>query len=128
METPEILKLTLYGIFLFIALPVIYYVGQRLFSRGRVCLNGLFNNEEMSESINRLLLIGYYLLTFGVFFMDLSVYGNVDTVATLLEKLSVKLGSLFFTLGVVHLFNMFVLMGVRLVVRKYRMNDASLAA
>lgn len=128
METTEILKLTLYGIFLFIALPVIYWVGQKLFNRGRVFLKGIFHDEEISESINRLLLIGYYLLTVGIFFMDLSVYQTIDSVSDLLETLSTKLGVLFFTLGIVHLFNMAVIMGIRLVVKKYKTNYAPATA
>lgn len=103
-----------YLIYLGLAFVLTFLVGRSLFSNGRPFLVDIFNgNEKLADSINRLLLTGFYLLNVG--YVSLSMYSsqNIRTVEHMVEKLSYKLGMLFLILGVVHILNLVVLYKTR---------------
>ncbi|MFK7922745.1 MAG: hypothetical protein AB8H47_12350 [Bacteroidia bacterium] len=103
-----------YLIYLGLAFVLTFLVGRSLFSNGRPFLVDIFNgNEKLADSINRLLLTGFYLLNVG--YVSLSMYSgqNIRTVEHMVEKLSYKLGLLFVILGVVHILNLVVLYKTR---------------
>ena len=55
-----------YSLYLLIAIPVTIWVAKTLHRNGRVflvdCLHG---NAEMADSVNHLLVVGFYLINIG---------------------------------------------------------------
>jgi cytochrome c biogenesis protein CcdA len=55
--------------------------------------------------VNRLLLVGFYLVNVGLVLLSASIGGDARTGSDLLQQLSVKVGILMLILGLVHLLN-----------------------
>lgn len=100
-----------YVSYILISLLVTFWVGRTLNKNGRVFLVENFSgNEELADSINHLLLVGFYLVNIG--FVSLALrYGTkpVDAVSAI-EFLSTKIGLVILVLGFMHFFNMRMLM------------------
>jgi len=96
-----------YVSYILISLLVTFWVGRTLNKNGRVFLVENFGgNEELADSINHLLLVGFYLVNIG--FVSLALrYGRkpVDAVSAI-EFLSTKIGLVILVLGFMHFFNM----------------------
>ncbi len=57
---------TTYGLYLLIALPLTMWVARNLFRNGRIFLVDCFHgNESLADSVNQLLVVGFYLVNFG---------------------------------------------------------------
>jgi hypothetical protein len=99
--------LSTYIIYLVVSLGITIWVGRTLSKNGRVFLVENFQGREaLADSINHLLLVGFYLLNFG--FVSLALkYGDkpVDGVGAM-EFLSTKIGVVIVVIGAMHFFNM----------------------
>jgi len=98
----------LFYIALSIALTV--WVGHTLHKNGRPFLLHAFDdNPLVTDSINNLLLVGFYLVNFG--FVSLALRATVPVVGLqgAIELLSVKIGQVLMVLGGMHFFNMHML-------------------
>ena len=55
-----------YTIYTILSLALTVWVGRTLFSNGRIFIIDSFNgNIEMADAVNKLLLVGFYLLNIG---------------------------------------------------------------
>lgn len=103
-----------YAIYLAVSVAVTIWVGQSLHGNGRVFLVANFSGQEaIADSINHLLLVGFYLINLG--FVSLALrYGEkpVDVVGAV-EFLSTKIGIVAVVLGAMHFFNMRMLVHFR---------------
>jgi len=100
----------------YIALSVIItvWVGRSLSKNGRTFLVENFQGQEaLADSINHLLLVGFYLVNIG--FVSLALrYGEKPTdYVGAIEYLSTKVGLVIVVLGVMHFFNMHMLVKFR---------------
>ena len=103
-----------YAFYLMLVIPVTVWVGRTLFRNGRVFLVDIFHaNTELADSVNRLLLIGFYLLNIGYAVMLLRVAEVVKNPQEVFEVLSYKVGGILLLLGLVHLTNLYVLFKLR---------------
>mgnify|MGYP006947651218 CR=1 FL=1 len=103
-----------YGIYLLVSLSVTIWVGRTLFRSGRPFLLEAFHgNETMADSVNNLLIIGFYLVNAGFMLLFLSTGTPPERGLTVAEHLSWKLGVVVIVLGVMHLINLIVLNGLR---------------
>ncbi|GAB4051301.1 hypothetical protein [Spirosoma litoris] len=103
-----------YALYLLLVIPVTVWVGRTLFVNGRVFLVDIFHaNTELADSVNKLLLIGFYLLNIGYSVMLLRVIEIVRNPQEVFEVLSYKVGGILLLLGVVHLTNLYVLFRMR---------------
>jgi len=95
-----------YLFYLAFSISLTVWVGHTLHKNGRPFLVHAFDgNAVLADSINNLLLVGFYLVNFGFVCMALrSRY--VDTMQEVVELLSVKIGLVLFVLGGMHFFNM----------------------
>ena len=103
-----------YGLYVVLSLGITVWVGHTLSSNGLVFLVENFEGKEaLARSVNHLLLVGFYLVNIG--FMSLMLrYGDRPTgVVDAIEYLSTKVGLVVVLLGVMHFFNMYVLMRFR---------------
>ena len=103
-----------YGIYFVVALAVTIWVGRNLFRSGRPFLVEAFHgNPEMADSVNNLLIIGFYLVNIGFMLLFLSTGTPPQRSLTVVEHLSAKLGVVVIVLGVMHLVNLLVLNSLR---------------
>ncbi len=103
-----------YGIYLAIALPLTMWVARNLFRNGRIFLVDCFHgNESLADSVNQLLVMGFYLINFGFVALYLKLADEVIDVRGIFEALSGKLGVVLLVLGGMHFFNLFVFTKMR---------------
>lgn len=103
-----------YIIYIIISILLTIWVARTLFKNGRLFLVDTFKgNEALADSVNRLLVVGFYLINFGYISYALSESGNPVTLREGLELLSVKIGGILLILGFMHFFNLFVFANMR---------------
>lgn len=103
-----------YAIYLPITVMLTVWVARTLFKNGRVFLVQIFGgDEQLADSVNHLLLVGFYLINIGYAVYTLTITRDIDTVQYLIESLSVKLGAIILILGGMHFFNLYVLFNLR---------------
>ena len=103
-----------YSLYLLIAVPLTIWVGSTLARNGRVFLVDVFDgNGELAEAVNKLLVVGFYLLNLGVVALYLRVGDTLAGARDVVEVLSVKMGVVLLMLGVVHLVNVYVFTKIR---------------
>lgn len=103
-----------YGIYLVIALPLTMWVARNLFRNGRIFLVDCFHgNESLADSVNQLLVMGFYLINFGFVALYLKLADEVVDVRGIFEALSGKLGVVLLVLGGMHFFNLYVFTKMR---------------
>jgi hypothetical protein len=81
------------------------YVGQVLFKNGRHFILKMLEEEALTDAVNRILLAGYYLVNLGYVSIMLTMRQPADTFAELIASLSVSIGRIVLTLGIMHYFN-----------------------
>ncbi len=84
-----------------------------LFRSGAVFLEDVFKDApKMAEAVNRLLVVGFYLLNLGYAALIMKAHG-AQTAVIAAEVLAWKLGALLVSLGVMHFFNMYLFYRIR---------------
>jgi hypothetical protein len=103
-----------YVIYLLISLAVTIWVARTLHKNGRVFLVDAFHgNAELADSVNHLLVVGFYLINIGYVTLALRTSGNLDTLRAAIELVSDKIGLVLLVLGGMHFFNLFVFSRLR---------------
>ena len=92
-------------IYLLITIYVTVYVGKVLYNNGRPFLLRMLHEEAITDSVNRILLTGYYLVNLGYVSIMLTQTPPAQSVEELVGALSVAIGRILLTLGVMHYFN-----------------------
>src|SRR5262245_8309337 len=99
-----------YAVYLVVSVFLTVWVGRTLYRNGRQFLvDALAGNEKLADSVNHLLLVGFYLVNIGFVSLALRYGGHVKEVEAAIEYLSTKLGVVLLVLGGMHFFNLFVL-------------------
>ena len=90
------------------------WIARTLFKHGEVFLEDVFlHNPRMANAVNRLLVVGFYLLNLGYAFMTLRADRSALTPVEAIETLALKLGALMIALGVLHFGNLYIFHRVR---------------
>jgi hypothetical protein len=103
----------MYLIYLAVSLVLTVWVGRTLFRNGLVFLEDSLGSVRLAQSVNHLLVVGFYLLNLGFVSVALRAGGAVDSATAALEELSLKIGMVLLVLGAVHFLNLLVLSQVR---------------
>jgi hypothetical protein len=101
---------TVYSYFIYIGISVVLtvWVARTLHKNGRIFLVEAFRgNEHMADSVNHLLVVGFYLINIGYITLALKYGDKPTTTQDAVEFLSTKIGLVLVVLGVMHFFNMF---------------------
>ncbi|MCA9119401.1 MAG: hypothetical protein H6822_05820 [Planctomycetaceae bacterium] len=100
---------TTYLMYLGISAAITIWVARTLHDRGRIflitCAKG---NEKLADSINDLLVVGFYLVNFGYVTLALKYGTKPTSISESIEFLSTKIGLVLLILGAMHFFNIFV--------------------
>jgi len=106
--------ITTYLIYLAVSIALTIWVARTLHKNGRVFLVDVFHgNEALADSVNHLLVVGFYLINFGYVSLALKLGYDVATPQEGIEALSVKVGMVLLVLGAMHFFNLFIFSRMR---------------
>ena len=95
-----------------VSIGLVVFLARTLFHHGQVFLEDVFDDERMASAVNRLLVIGFYLLNLGYAFVLLRS-GVAPDAVTAVQTLVNKLGVLLLSLGVIHFVNLYVFHQIR---------------
>jgi len=108
--------------YLIISIGLTIWVAKTLHKNGRIFLVDSFGgNEPLADSINHLLVVGFYLINIGYVSLALRHGEEVKSLQAVLEALSSKVGVVLIVLGGMHFFNLFVFSKMR---RRAMLNTA----
>lgn len=105
---------TSYALYLALALPLTIWVARTLHKNGRIFLVDCFKgNEPLADSVNHLLVVGFYLINIGFVSLYLRLSHEVMDTRGVFEALSGKLGVVTLVLGGMHFFNLYLFAKLR---------------
>jgi hypothetical protein len=85
-------------------------VGLIFYRNGRLFILNLLNNDaQLTDFINRVLLVGYYLLNLGYATLMFKAWEPIQSWQDLLLGISTMTGKILITLAVIHFCNMAVI-------------------
>jgi hypothetical protein len=88
-------------------------LARTLFRNGAVFLESVFKDDpRMAEAVNKLLVVGFYLLNFGYACLLMKAERATDAIQGI-EVLASKLGYLLISLGVIHFGNIYLFYRMR---------------
>ena len=103
-----------YLAYLLISVSLTVWVAQTLHKNGRIFLVDSFHgNEQLADSINHLLLVGFYLINIGYVSLALKYGDKPENLQQVFEALSTKEGAVLLILGAMHFFNLYVFSKMR---------------
>lgn len=103
-----------YVAYLAISIALTVWVAGTLHRNGRIFLvDALGGNEPLADSINHLLVVGFYLINIGYVSLAMRSGEMPENAQGMLELLSQKVGVVLVVLGAMHFFNLFTLSRIR---------------
>ncbi len=103
-----------YVIYLVITLLTTIWVARTLSKNGKFFLLDAFHgNEKLADSVNHLLVVGFYLINVGYVGRVLRFDTKPTTLSEAIELVSAKIGFILIVLGCMHFFNLFILSRMR---------------
>jgi len=98
-----------YCAYLAISLATTIWVAQTLRRNGRSFLIDAFHgNRELADSVNHLLVVGFYLINVGYVTLALRTAAQVESTRSAIELVCDKIGVVLLVLGVMHFFNLYI--------------------
>ena len=99
-----------YFCYLAISIALTIWVARTLSKNGRVFLvNSFASDERLADSVNHLLVVGFYLINMGYVTLALKLGMKPGSTQEAIEFLSTKVGLVLLVLGAMHFFNVFVI-------------------
>jgi hypothetical protein len=103
-----------YLAYVLISVGLTVWVGRTLHKNGRAFLIDVFHERaDLADSVNHLLVVGFYLVNFGYMSLALKLASRVASATEAVEALSYKVGLVLVVLGGMHFFNLFVFSRIR---------------
>ena len=103
-----------YIVYIALSIPLTIWVAHTLYKNGRVFLIDSFRgNERLADSVNHLLVVGFYLINIGYVALALKERIAPTDVREVLETISRKIGVVMLVLGAMHFFNILVFSKMR---------------
>src|SRR5690348_7577611 len=105
---------TTYLTYLAISVALTIWVARTLHKNGRIFLvDSFLGNEQLADSVNHLLVVGFYLINIGYVSLALKYGSSASNPQEALETLSTKIGLVLLVLGGMHFFNLAVFTKMR---------------
>ncbi len=106
--------ITTYISYLVISVALTVWVARTLHKNGRIFLvDSFLGNELLANSVNHLLVVGFYLINIGYVTLALKYGAAAANPQEALESLSTKVGLVLLVLGGMHFFNLLVFTKLR---------------
>jgi hypothetical protein len=114
MNTANNIIVVTYLTYLFISVSLTIWVARTLYKRGGIFLVDAFHgNSELADSVNHLLVVGFYLINIGFVSLALKTADVISNSRAAIELLSDKMGMVLLILGGMHFFNLYVFSRIR---------------
>ncbi|MBX7115294.1 MAG: hypothetical protein K1X64_13275 [Myxococcaceae bacterium] len=114
MENSSIIPVANYLLYLAVSIATTAWVARTLHKNGRTFLVDAFDsNEALADSVNRLLVVGFYLINIGYVSLAMKVNIPPVDVASMLESLTSKIGVVLLVLGGMHFGNLWIFSKIR---------------
>lgn len=101
------LVLITYLTYVFISVGITIWVAETLRRNGRIFLVEAFGKEDIADSVNHLLVVGFYLINIGFISLFLRMTDKPLDAVQAVEFVSFKIGVVLVVLGAMHFFNVF---------------------
>lgn len=102
-----------YLIYLGVSIALTVWVAHTLSRNGRLFLVEVFGREDLADSVNHLLVVGFYLINLGYIALALKLGYDVASARESIEALSIKVGLVLLVLGAMHFFNLYLFSRMR---------------
>jgi hypothetical protein len=113
LPRPE-LTVAAYVAYFLCSVFITVWVGRSLHTNGRLFLVEAFHqNEGLADSVNHLLLVGFYLINLGAMLLFLQTSAAPYDLKGVIELLSRKMGWVLLVLGFMHMMNLRALSTMR---------------
>jgi hypothetical protein len=97
-----------------ISILITFIVARVLFKNGRIFLVDIFHgNDVLADSVNKLLLTGFYLINIGYITLVLKETASISDYQIVFELLSHEVGIIILILGAMHFLNLFIFFNLR---------------
>ena len=107
-----------YSIYLAVSVVIALSVGWTLHKSGRPFLVEMFlGKEDLADSVNHLIVVGFYLLSIGFVTLALQYGARPIDMAGAIEALTTKIGAVLLVLGGLHFLNLLMFSRLRLRVK-----------
>ncbi len=103
------LKVVTSLVYLAVSIGLTVWGARTMHRNGRIFLVDVFHGTEaLADSVNHLLVVGFYLINLGYISLALKLGYDPATNGAAIEALSSKVGMVLLVLGGMHFFNLFV--------------------
>ena len=111
---PVDLGVQAYAAYLILSLALTVWVGRTLFKNGiHFLVDAMGGDVALAESLNHLLVVGFYLANFGFVALNLRIDYTVPNARAGIEALAARLGIVLLVLGFMHFFNLYLFSKIR---------------
>src|SRR5437899_13068512 len=107
------LRLVDYLTYIVVSAFLTIWVGDTLFRNGRPFMVSVFKEDGLADSVNRLLVVGFYLVNFGAAAILINTGGEPPSIADMLKQTVTRIGVVLLVLGFMHFNNLMVLHIIR---------------
>jgi uncharacterized membrane protein len=105
---------TAYVIYLVVSVLLTVWVAHTLSKNGLIFLvDSFLGNRDLANSVNHLLVVGFYLINLGYVLLALQAASQPSSVQAVIELLSSKLGVVMLVLGAMHFTNLVIFSKMR---------------
>ena len=106
--------ITTYLAYIVLSVGLTAWVARTLHKNGRIFLvDSFLGNEPLADSVNHLLVVGFYLINIGYVALALKYGSAAANAQEALETLSTKVGLVLLVLGAMHFFNLAIFTKMR---------------
>jgi hypothetical protein len=107
------LRLVDYAVYIVVSALLTIWVGDTLYRNGRPFLVSVFKEDGLADSVNRLLVVGFYLVNFGAAAILINTGGEPANAADMLKQTVTRIGVVLLVLGFMHFNNLMILRAIR---------------
>lgn len=107
------LRLIDYPVYILASVVLTIWVGSTLFRNGRPFLVSVFKEDGLADSVNRLLVVGFYLVNFGAAAILINTGGTPDNPGDMIKQTVTRIGVVLLVLGFMHFNNLMILRAIR---------------
>ncbi len=99
-------NLIAYLIYLIATFFITVRVGWICYKNGEVFIQQVLHDVEMTQLVNKFLLIGYYLTNLGYMAVSIYFWGQIGNFMEMINIVSQRIGLIVLMLATMHYFNM----------------------